>query len=191
MVECQLKGLCYNCDEKYFSGHKCKEQKQFMAISEDVPKEDVTIPLVEEPSLPDATQDLADPPEVESLIYSHVLTGFSAPKTLKIIVYIKHMNFTILVDSGSTHKFIHRCISQETNCCIHVVNNFQIMISNGGSMKCGRGCENVCLQIGHYHLKYHIFSIEMGSCDIVLGVEWLHTLGPILMNFKELTMQFQ
>jgi hypothetical protein len=31
MVECQLKGLCYNCDDKYFSGHKCKEQKIFMA----------------------------------------------------------------------------------------------------------------------------------------------------------------
>jgi hypothetical protein len=24
MDECQLKGLCYNCDEKYFLGHKCK-----------------------------------------------------------------------------------------------------------------------------------------------------------------------
>jgi hypothetical protein len=55
MVECQLKGLCYNCDEKYFPGHKCKEQNLFMAISEDVPEEDVTVPIVEEPSLPDAT----------------------------------------------------------------------------------------------------------------------------------------
>jgi len=25
MVECQLKGLCYNYDDKYFLGHKCKE----------------------------------------------------------------------------------------------------------------------------------------------------------------------
>jgi hypothetical protein len=24
MDERQLKGLCYNCDEKYFPGHKCK-----------------------------------------------------------------------------------------------------------------------------------------------------------------------
>jgi hypothetical protein len=32
MDECQLKGLCYNCDEKYFPGHKCKEQNIFMAI---------------------------------------------------------------------------------------------------------------------------------------------------------------
>jgi hypothetical protein len=64
------------------------------------------------------------------------------------------------------------------------------MISNGGSMKCGGHCENVHLQIGQYHMKYHMFSIDMGGCDIVLGVEWLRTLGPILMDFKELTMQF-
>jgi hypothetical protein len=37
----------------------------------------------------------------------------------------------------------------------------------------------------------HIFSIDMGGCDIVLGAEWLCTLGPIFMGFKELTMQFQ
>ena len=36
MVECQLKGLFYNCDEKYFPRHKCKDKNLFMAISEDV-----------------------------------------------------------------------------------------------------------------------------------------------------------
>jgi hypothetical protein len=64
------------------------------------------------------------------------------------------------------------------------------MISNGGSMKCGGCCKNVRLQIGDYHLKSHMFSIDMGGCDIVLGVDWLRTLGPILMDFKDLTMQF-
>jgi hypothetical protein len=64
------------------------------------------------------------------------------------------------------------------------------MIVNGGSMKCGGRCENVRLQIGDYHLKSHMFAIDMGGCDIVLGVEWLRTLGPILMDFQNLTMQF-
>jgi hypothetical protein len=95
-----------------------------------------------------------------------------------------------LVDSGSTHNFIHRRIAQETHCYIHAINNFQIMIANGGSMKCGGHCENVCLQIGDYNLKSHMFAIDMGGCDIVLGAEWLRTLGPILMDFQNLTMQF-
>jgi hypothetical protein len=57
-------------------------------------------------------------------------------------------------------------------------------------MKCGGHCENVRLQIGDYHLKCHMFAIDMGGCDIVLGADWLRTLGPILMDFKYLTMQF-
>jgi hypothetical protein len=65
MVERQLKGLCYNCDEKYFLGHKCKEQNIFMAISEDVSKEDVEAPLVSvSPEPTDITPPL-DPPRVE------------------------------------------------------------------------------------------------------------------------------
>jgi hypothetical protein len=48
----------------------------------------------------------------------------------------------------------------------------------------------MCLQIGDYHLKSHMFAIDMGGCDIVLGADWLRTLGPILMGFKALNMQF-
>jgi hypothetical protein len=35
-----------------------------------------------------------------------------------------------------------------------------------------------------------MFAIEMGGCGIVLGAKWLRTLGPILMDFQKLTMQF-
>jgi hypothetical protein len=186
----KAKGLCYNCDEKYFLGHKCKEQTLFMAISKDISEEDIETPLVSEsPKTPDITPP-SDPLEVEPINSLNALTGFSTPQTLKIIGHIKHQKVIILVDSGSTHNCIHLRIAQETHCYIQDVNNFQIMIANGGSMKCGGPCENVRLQIGDYHLKSHMFAIAMGGCDIVLGADWLRTLGPILMDFQELTMQF-
>jgi hypothetical protein len=153
-------------------------------------EEDVKNPLVSEsPEITDITP-LSDPPKVEPIISLNTLTGFSAPQNLKLIYYIKHRKVIIMVDSGRTHNFIHCCISQETHCYIHAVNNFQITILNGGSMKCGGCCENVCLQIGDYHLKSHMFAIDMGGCDIVLATNWIRTLGPILMDFKEITMQF-
>jgi hypothetical protein len=161
-----------------------------MAISEDVLEEDVEAPLVSvSPESTDITPP-SDPLEVEPTISLNALNGFYDPQTLKLIGYIKHRKVIILVHSGSTHNFIHCHIAQETNCYICAVNNFQIMISNGGSMKCRGRCENVHLQIGEYHLKSHMFAIDMGGCDIVLGAEWLRTLGPILMDFHELTMQF-
>lgn len=63
------------------------------------------------------------------------------------------------------------------------VSNFQFLIVDGGTMKCESHCENIKLQMGNYHLKAHMFDIEMGGCDISLGVEWFHTLGPITMDF--------
>jgi hypothetical protein len=161
-----------------------------MAISEDISEEDVETPLVSEsPEIIDITPP-SDLPEVEPVISLNAFTGFSTPQTLKLISYIKHRKVIILFDSGSTHNFIHRHIAQETHCYIHAVNNFQIMNANGGSMKCGGCCENVHLQIGDYHLNSHMFAIDMDGCDILLGAYWLRTLGPILMDFKALTMQF-
>jgi len=64
MVERQLKGLCYNCDEKYFPGHKCKEQKIFMSILEDFLEEDVEAPLVSMSPEPTDITPPSDPPEV-------------------------------------------------------------------------------------------------------------------------------
>jgi hypothetical protein len=161
-----------------------------MAISKEIFEEDEETPsMSKSPKSTDITPP-SDPPKVEPVISLNALTGFSTPQTLKLISYIKNQKVIILVDNGSTHNFIYRRIAQETHCYIHAINNFQIMIANGGSMKCGGHCENVCLQIGDYHLKSHMFAIDMGGYDIVLGADWLRTLGHILMDFTDLTMQF-
>jgi hypothetical protein len=78
MVERQLKGLCYNCDEKYFPGHKCKEQNIFMSISKNFSEEDVEAPLVSMSPEPTDITPPSDPLEVESIISLNALTGFSA-----------------------------------------------------------------------------------------------------------------
>jgi hypothetical protein len=89
MAERQLKGLCYNFDEKYFPGHKCKEHNLFMAISEDIQEEDVdTPPVPKSPEISDIIPP-SDPPKVEPIISLNALTNFSAPQTLKLIGYIK------------------------------------------------------------------------------------------------------
>jgi len=95
-----------------------------MDVTEDISNEDVFVQPVEElPSPSDLTLP-ANPPEVDPVISLNVLTSFFAPQTLNLIGYIKNWKLIILLDSGSTHNFIHRRISQEVNCYIYVVNNF-------------------------------------------------------------------
>jgi len=130
-----------------FSQAQVKEQNIFMPVIEDLSEEHVVVPHVEELPPPSDLNPPSDLPDVDSVISLNALTRFFDPHTLKLIGYIKNRKVVILVDSGSTHNFIHRCISQEVNCYICAINNFQIMIANGGSMKWGGRCENVQLQI--------------------------------------------
>jgi hypothetical protein len=65
MAECQLKGLCYKCDDKYFPGQKCKEQNLFMAIFEDIQEDDDdTYPVPESPETSEINPPF-NPPEEE------------------------------------------------------------------------------------------------------------------------------
>jgi hypothetical protein len=119
MAECQLKGIYYNYDDKYFSGHKCKEKNLFMAISKDISEEDEENPSMSESSESTDITTPSNPPEVEPIISLNALTSFSDHQILKLIGYIKHRKVIILVDSGNTHNFIHYQISQEAYCYIH------------------------------------------------------------------------
>lgn len=185
MAERRKQGLCYYCNEKYSRGHKCKEPKFFQIDATDHSSSEEAPPF-EEPEEEDEDNQLdnallATPDE--PVISLHALAGISSPQTLKIRGFIKHHPIVVFIDSGSTHNFIHQRVVEAMHCFVRVVSNFQVQIADGGTMKCGGRCENVKLQMGDYQLKTHMFSIHMGGCDIVLGVEWLHTLGPITMDF--------
>jgi hypothetical protein len=62
MSKHQLKGICYNRDEKYFWGHKCNEKNIFMVISEDIYEEDGDVSTSE--ALPQADDPIppSNPP---------------------------------------------------------------------------------------------------------------------------------
>ena len=44
--------------------------------------------------------------------------------------------------------------------------------------------------MGEYLLTTPMIAIQMGGADVVLGVQWLQSLGTIALNFHELFMKF-
>ena len=43
--------------------------------------------------------------------------------------------------------------------------------------------------MGEYVLNSPILSIPMGGVDVVLGVQWLQSLGTVAFNFQELFLK--
>ena len=65
-------------------------------------------------------------------IYCNVLAGTTTPKTLKIEGYVKKIKEIIMIDSGSTHNFIHCKIAQELNFFLYPAPKCQVMVVNAG-----------------------------------------------------------
>eukprot|EP00253_Pinus_taeda_P019281 PITA_19281 len=166
-----------------------KEPKFFQIDAIDYSSTEEYPPLEEHEPLEDENQQ--DNVSDEPVISLHALAGISSPQTLKIRGFIKHQPVVVLIDSGSIHNFIHQKVAEMVHCFVRAISNFQVQIADGGTMKCEGRCEDVKLKMGDYQLKTHMFSIHMGGCDIVLGADWLRTLGPITMDFQELYMSFK
>jgi len=64
------------------------------------------------------------------------------------------------------------------------------MVASGGTINCSGKCHNIKLSMGEYLLNSPMLSIPMGGVDVVLGVQWLQSLGRIAFNFQECFMKF-
>jgi hypothetical protein len=64
------------------------------------------------------------------------------------------------------------------------------MVGNGSRIHCDRFYPNVpiTLQSNLFHIPFYLLPIE--GADVVLGMEWLKTLGPIGANFSIPSISF-
>ena len=63
-------------------------------------------------------------------------------------------------------------------------------IADGSSMQCQFVCRNFKWTLQGIEFESDVLHLPLGSCDLVLGVQWLSTLGTIKWNFEQLRMEF-
>jgi hypothetical protein len=64
------------------------------------------------------------------------------------------------------------------------------MIADGGTINCLGKCNKINLTMGEYVMIIPMISIPMGSAYVILGIQWLQSLGTVAFNFQELFMKF-
>ena len=180
------KRACYSCDKKYTKGHKCAEKKLFYI---DFEKEE------ENEQESSKEEDIHQEPTLEEeemipTILCNALAGITTPQTLNIEEHIKKKKIIVLIDLGSTHNFIHCKVAKELNCFLYLALECQVMVANGGTINFFGKFHNIKLTMGEYVLNTPILSIPMGDVDVVLGVQWLQSLGTVAFNFQEFFLEF-
>lgn len=183
------KGLCFNCDDKFIPGHQCKRMMfQCILAEEEVDVE----PSDEDVALALQALELCDTsPDLESPTISlYALEGRLIPSTLRIASTMAKRPITVLVDGGSTHNFLQTSLATELGFVIHPSPHVTVTVGNGENLKCEGVCRNVPITMQGHRFLVDLYLLPIFGTEVVLGVQWLASLGPIIFDYANLFMEF-
>ncbi|XP_041009343.1 uncharacterized protein LOC121253391 [Juglans microcarpa x Juglans regia] len=185
------KGLCYHCESKWHPGHRCNSPKLYLieeVVEESEDCGEDTRQLADQIEEPDSKVEktLQNPPEISL----HALIGSVGPKTMQVKGRIGNQWVIILIDLGSTHNFLDPDVISRVPLPIVANDTVRVKVANGELVDSEGKVKGVHVGIQWAMFVLDMYVLVLVGCDMVLGVHWLQGLGPILWNFKELTMQF-
>ncbi|KAF1884463.1 hypothetical protein Lal_00028340 [Lupinus albus] len=166
--------LCYNCDEKYITRHRCKPQ-QFLLLQIDNPNE--TYHNIE-------TLDMPNKKWWTSTCHrGRALQGNQSPKTLQFqgTIYGHIVTFT------QCHATKDNTISTTTN---FPTPKFPVMVGNGERIYCTGLCKETIINLQYQLFNILFYLLPIQGADIVLGIKWLSTLGLVTSDFSVSSMTF-
>ncbi|XP_026452183.1 uncharacterized protein LOC113352590 [Papaver somniferum] len=181
------KGLCFNCDEVYKKDHVCLNPRLTILDVEEYIREGST---TTEDTAP-VSFEVSEVYEFDPTISLSSLFGSSFPRTMRVTDRINSQPITILIDSGSTHNFLHPSVAKQ--CGFEVCSRdspLSVTVGDGGKLNTRGSCPSVPIQLPSFRFSADFHLLDISGCDAVLGVQWLRTLGPIEWDFARLSMQF-
>ncbi|KAL1188159.1 hypothetical protein V5N11_003190 [Cardamine amara subsp. amara] len=176
----RAKGLCYHCDEKYTPDHYLQHKKtQLYAIEVND----------EEEEFEDAMQG-DEEEEMRPVVYVSAVSGVADYTTMKIRGIHNKKPVFLLVDSGSTHNFIDVKVAERLGCKPKISGVTKVEVAHGRTLKVSGLVKQFQWSVRHYTFQADFMIIPLGNCDMVLGIQWLKTLGRISWDFNTLDMSF-
>ncbi|KAG8374898.1 hypothetical protein BUALT_Bualt10G0043500 [Buddleja alternifolia] len=183
--EKRSKGLCFWCDEKFTREHICKNRRQLYLL-EVPPKEGVKESEGEEES--EAEEE--EVTMTESHISMHAITCIHDFKTMRVTGILKVKTIHILIDTGSTHNFTDIEAAKLLGCNLEPMIPFAVSVADGNKIHSSFICRYFSWKMQGVTFTTDLMTIPLGGCDMVLGVQWLATLGDFNWNLSQLKMEF-
>ena len=107
---------------------------------------------------------------------------------MRVIALINGQKAVVLIDTGSTHNFMDKGLVASLKLQVDHTSCFEVKVSNGQITKTMGECKSMKFKIQDLQFKVNFSLLELGGCGIVLGTQWLSTLGVISWDFKKLLM---
>ena len=170
------KGLCYRCDEKFYPGHRCK-------------RKELSVMVVQEAEIEDEVTLFEAIPLAEISLNSVV--GLTNPKTLRARGCVEEQPVVVLINLGATHNFISIKLTKKMKIPVMTTVGYGVQLGNGDNIPTTGICRGVRLHLQGVEIIEDFIPLQLGSTNVILGIQWLETIGGTYINWKMQLMKFR
>jgi hypothetical protein len=87
-------------------------------------------------------------------------------------------------------NFIDNTAASRACVILAAQHGLRVTVANGDKLPASGCCRNLAIAIHGEKFRVDCYGLPLGSYDMVLGVQWLESLGPILWDFRHDTLAF-
>ena len=87
-----------------------------------------------------------------------------------------------MVDGGATHNFIDSTLVARRGIPIVDFEWFNVVVASGHCMPCTPKIPQLDVALGNYIVTNDFYVVELPDTNIILGVQWLVSLGKNYVN---------
>ncbi|GJW35690.1 reverse transcriptase [Tanacetum coccineum] len=182
MAKKRAKNQCFYSDQRHARGHKCSGQLYYLkAIGETdkgcLEEEVREVDEIFEEFEGDVTKELVT--ENNLHISLNALSGLNFFQTMRVNGMVRKKVLHILVDCGSTHNFLDVTTAKKLGCIIQSTSPLQVSVENGQEMVSSYECNQFHWSLHGETFTSDVMLLPLRGCKMVLGIQWLATLGDI------------
>ena len=180
-------GICFKCGDKWSKIHEAKcpnRELRILTVLNGFEVEILDDMDVEREELFPLTQ-----PELKTLT-TDVFLGIDSPITTKLHDKIGNLEVIVMLDSGASHNFISPQVVTRLHLKVSADCGLDVLLGNGVIVKGTGVCKAVTFELNSTSFTSDFISLELGSVDVILGVQWLETLGKCEVDWKEQVFSF-
>lgn len=173
------------CDEPFTPGHQLKHKRTQLLVM-GMEEDDV----VDEKS--ETAEDIAteNPLNEVPQLSLNAMTGISNYQTMRVTGMHDKKLLHILLDSGSTHNFLDLEVAKKLGCKLDKVSSLPVTAGGGTTLEAPYICRNFTWQLQQMTFTADVIVLPLGLCDLISGIQWLRSLGPVIWDFDKLQMEF-
>lgn len=103
---------------------------------------------------------------------------------------IEHTYPDVLVDSGSTHNVLDIEVAKSIECLFQRIDKCKVMVANENKLSCDSICTKFRWFMQGQSFEGRVLLMPLKGCKLILGIEWLNSLGVVKWDFPKPRMEF-